>query len=150
MIRESKMINAPMDQINKRIKENETFGWEILAVGTGIDNDYNNIALVAMTRDTNNTTYDTLVNYEKQYEELILKLNALSKPPVYVKMNLIYCALLFVALILPLAVYILVKAQERKRFLVDIKIYQDKTKELHHEIEELTEESKRVFYASKK
>ncbi len=148
MSRESKIFSEPKALINKRVREYESFGWELLSIN-GTD--------VSMSRETQNKVYVELVKYEYEYEALREKLSYM-RPPVAPsrprQFDYKLCLILLLIFILPGAGYITYKVIEYNKYKESMELHNQAMASfkadyqvLEQEIKRLCEHSRAVFFS---
>jgi len=138
MSRESKLFSEDRSLVNKRIKEYESFGWELLSIN---GND------VSMARETQNKVYSELVKNEYNYEDLMGKQRALVKPTKPADLSFGTAFILILLAIIPGVLYIVYKNSEGKKYRENLSIYETEYNQLEQEIKTLCEKSRATFFA---
>lgn len=138
MSRESKLFNESKSLIGKRIKEYESFGWELLSIN---GND------VSMSRETQNKVYAELVKFEYFYEELIAQQKALVHPPIPAKFSggLAFIGLL--AGVIPGVLYIIYKIVQNNKFKQKKYEFESEYQRLEEEIKKTCADSRSTFFS---
>lgn len=138
MSRESKIFVEEKKAVTRRIKDYESFGWELLSIN-GTD--------VSMSRETQNKIYIDLVKYEHNYEELREQLDNLIKPVVPVKFSLGLAFMLLIFFVLPGVLYIVFKILQNNRFKEEYDVYVTEGKKLVNEMKKVCNDSRATFFA---
>ncbi len=139
MSRESKIFSVMRKQeVPKRVKEYESFGWELLSIN-GSD--------VSMSRETQNKIYAQLVKYEYQYEALIEEQDNLYCPkPVY-KFSIVLFLLLSLLYIIPGLIYIGIYIFLRIRYKRAYEEYEMQYDALEYKIRQVCNDSRATFFS---
>jgi hypothetical protein len=151
MSRESKILRPGEMGLEKVIHHYESFGWELLSI-TG--------DAIALSRDTQNPVYTTLVRNEIKYNKLVKEYNEM-QPPVAPEapepFRLGACLLRLILLLIPGFVYIRRKRQEKlqweasmARYNKALDRYEESKKEALDNIAKLLKESRATFFARQK
>ena len=138
MSRESKIFTESKANINKRIKEYEAFGWELLSIN-GTD--------VSMSRETQNKVYAELVKFEYNYEALKEKQAALHRPLVPAKFSIGIAFFGLVCFVLPGALYIVVKILQRSKYKKESQQFVDDYNRLEEEIKSVCADARSTFFS---
>ena len=147
MSRESKILRPGEMGLEKTIRHYESFGWELLSM---------NGDAIALSRDTQNPVYTTLVRNEIKYNKLVKEYNEMQPPvapeaPEPFKRGACFVRLLM--LLVPGFVYIRRKRQERLqweasmvRYNKALNRYEEGKKETLDAIAKLVKESRATFF----
>jgi|AntAceMinimDraft_18_1070375.scaffolds.fasta_scaffold158189_1 hypothetical protein len=138
MSRESKIFSESKALINKRVKEYEAFGWELLSIN-GTD--------VSLSRETQNKVYADLVKFEYNYEDVKEKQKALIKPIKPAKFKLMYAFLGLLCLVLPGVIYIVVKILTSNKYKNEALQYKSDYDKLEMEIKKICQDSRSTFFS---
>jgi len=139
MSRESKIIYAPNKKIiGQRVKEFESFGWELLSIN-GLD--------VSLSRETQNSVYTDLVKYEYQYEVLREEQEALKIPRKAPSFSFLLFLLGLLLFILPGILYIAYILWKKKRYAEELNVYNMEFQRLEKEIKKVCDDSRSVFFS---
>lgn len=139
MSRESKIIYAPNKKIiGQRVKEFESFGWELLSIN-GLD--------VSLSRETQNSVYTDLVKYEYQYEVLREEQEALNMPTNPPSFSILLFLLGLIIFILPGVLYVTYVVWKQKKYTEDLNVYNMEFQRLEKEIKKVCDNSRSVFFS---
>lgn len=142
MSRESKLFTAPNKKvIGDRVKEYESFGWELLSIN-GLD--------VSLSRETQNSVYTELVKYEYQYDVLREKVDNLQKPsqPAAFSLGLFLVATLI--FIVPGVLYVYFYLKKKNEYIEQVRVYEETYAKLLIEIKKVCDDSRAVFFSRQK
>lgn len=147
MSRESKILTARSETVEKLISHYEAFGWELLSI---------NGKQVTMTRETQIPVYTDLVKLQAKYEETKEKYYALKEPQPPLKpagVNFGLCFILLILFVLPLALYITYKVIQHNKYKEAYTVYsfecsevQKTAAELLEKMEEIVLQSRGIFF----
>lgn len=139
MSREAKIFSVNYkEEVGKRIKEYESFGWELLSI-----NDLD----ISMSRETQNKVYVELVKYEYEYELLNNKIDEMERPVRPYPFNLGSAVLGLLILVLPGLLYILHKIQENKDYQASMDQYNFEKEQIEKKIKEVCNTARATFFA---
>jgi hypothetical protein len=138
MSRESKLFTEEKFNIGKRIKEYESFGWELLSIN---GND------VSMSRETQNKVYSELIKFEYNYETLKEQQAALQAPIKPAKFSLANAVLGLIFFILPGLLYIAIKIIQNNKYELESQQYVNEYKRIEEEIKQVCIDSKSTFFS---
>lgn len=138
MSRESKIFTTSKLKISEKVKDYESFGWELLSIN-GTD--------VSMSRETQNKVYVELVKYEHQYEELALRRNGIEYPKKPTNMDAGIVILLLMLFIIPGIIYIYVKVQQDKKYNELYSIAESERMRLEDAMKDVCNVSRATFYS---
>jgi hypothetical protein len=138
MSRESKIFSESKALINKRVKEYEAFGWELLSIN-GQD--------VSLSRETQNKVYADLLKYEYNYEDQKEKQRALIKPIKPTKFSLMFAFIGLLCFVLPGVIYIIVKILSNNKYKNDSLQYESEYSKLESEIKKICQDSRSTFFS---
>lgn len=138
MSRESKIFTETKLGIGNRVKEYESFGWELLSIN-GTD--------VSMSRETQNKVYADLIKFEYKYEALREELAALVRPIKPTPINILGAFLGILCFIVPGVLYIIYKIKKSKQYQEELSEFELEYKKLLQEIKKVCEESRSTFFS---
>jgi hypothetical protein len=142
MSRESKIFTSPTKQvIGKRVKEYESFGWELLSIN-GLD--------VSLSRETQNSVYADLVKYEYQYDVLREEQSSLVIPRVPSSFSFAMFLILLLIFVIPAILYVALVIWNKKKYTDSMAHYQSEFDRLEKEIKKVCDDSRSVFFSRQK
>ena len=151
MSREAKILRPTVLGLEQTIRHYESFGWELLSI---------NGDAVAMSRETQNPVYPTLVRNEIKYNKLVkeyLEMQPPVAPEAPVPFKLGKCLLLLLLGLIPGFVYMRRKHKDKIqweatiiRYHKALDRYEDAKKGTLDAIAKLVKESRAIFYKRQK
>ncbi len=148
MSREAKILRPGEMGLEKTVHHYESFGWELLSL---------NGDTIALSRDTQNPVYTTLVRNEIKYNKLVKEYNEMQPPvapegPVPFKFG--KCFLLLILGLIPGFVYMSRKRKDKLQWQAAMAKYnkaldrfEEDKKETLDTIAKLLKESRATFYS---
>jgi len=138
MSRESKIFMEKKLQISQKVKDYESFGWELLSIN---GND------VSMSRETQNKVYPDLVKYEHQYEVLAVKRSLVRYPKKPKPFDVLLMIFLAFFLVFPSIIYVFVKLQQKRKYEEDYLYARNEVNRLTEEMTNICNESRATFFS---
>jgi hypothetical protein len=139
MSRESKIIAAPNKQIiGKRVKEFESFGWELLSIN-GLD--------VSLSRETQNSVYADLVKFEYQYDVLREQQERLVIPKAPISFSFLLFLILILVFVIPGLLYVGLIIWSKQKYTEAVNVYKAEFDRLEKEIKKVCDDSRTVFFS---
>jgi hypothetical protein len=151
MSREAKILKPGEMGLEKTVHHYESFGWELLSL---------NGDTIALSRDTQNPVYTTLVRNEIKYNKLVKEYNEMEAPmpPVeHAPFKFGKCLILLILGVIPGIIYIGCKSSHKRqdrmanaKYQRELDRFEESKKEALDTIAKLLKESRATFYARRK
>ena len=151
MSREAKILKPGEMGLEKTVHHYESFGWELLSL---------NGDTIALSRDTQNPVYTTLVRNEIKYNKLVKEYNEMEEPipPVeHTRFKFGKFLILFILGVIPGIIYIGRKSSHKRqdvaanaKYQRDLNRFEESKKEALDTIAKLLKESRATFYSRKR
>ena len=151
MSREAKILKPGEMGLEKTVHHYESFGWELLSLSGDT---------IALSRDTQNPVYTTLVRNEIKYNKLVKEYNEM-QPPVppmeHARFKFGKFLLLFILGVVPGIIYIGCKIKHKRqneaanaKYQRDLERFDESKAEALDVIAKLLKESRATFFARQK